>query len=271
MARADRELADLKQAQTQAENERLSRANRRKDVRSLLFSAPQRLEEIDQQLASPTPADEPPQITLARRTELQARRQAIEQEIPAHQNELAKYDAEDAVDLVRFQQDLQIQELAFAERQFRLLDDRVKQARAEAAGEAVRQAEEESIRAQPLLKEYAARNKELTQKAQALAQQIGQTDQALRDAEAQLATVQQEFKRAKDREKSVGLTKTVGAQLRKQEAALPDVRKYRRNLRDRQQTIEDVRYELFELEEERNVLAKPELIVAGILRRRRRD
>ena len=130
----------------------------------------------------------------------------------------------------------------------------------------MRQAEEESIRAQPLLKDYAARNKELTQKAQALAQLIGQTDQALRDAETQLGRVQQEFKQAKNREKSVGLTKTVGAQLRKQEAALPDVRKYRRNLRDRQQTIEDVRYELFELEEERNVLAKPELIVAGILR-----
>ncbi len=266
LAAADRGLADLKLAQTQAENERLSRANRRKDVRSLLFSAPQRREDIDKQLASPTPADEPPQMTLARRTELQARRQAIEQEMPAHQNELAKYDAEDAVDLLRFQQDLQIQELAFAERQFRLLDDRVKQARAETADEAVRQAEEEAIRAQPLLKEYAARNKELAQKTQALAQQIEQTDQALRDAENQLATVQQEFKRAKDREKSVGLTKTVGAQLRKQEAALPDVRKYRRNLRERQQTIEDVRYELFELEEERNVLAKPELIVAGILR-----
>jgi potassium-dependent mechanosensitive channel len=267
LARADRELTDLKQAQAQAENERLSRAHRRKDVRGLLVLAPQRLEEIDQQLASPTPAEESPQVTLARRTELQARRQAIEQEIPAHQNELAKYDAEDAVDLVRFQQDLQIQELAFAERQLRLLDDRVKLARAEAANEAVRQAEEEAIRAQPLLKEYAARNKELTQKAQLLAEQIGQTNQASRAAEAQLAIVQQQFKRAKDREQSVGLTKTVGAQLRKQEAALPDVRKYRRNLRERQQTIEDVRYELFELEEERDVLAKPEVIVAEILQR----
>ncbi len=263
LARADRELTDLKQAQ--AENDRQTRADRRKELRNQLLAAPQRLEEISQQLASPTPADESPQVTLARRTELQARRQAIELEIPAHQAELAKYDAEDAVDMVRFQQDLKIQELALAERQRQLLDERVKQARAEAAGEAVRRAEEEAIRAQPLLQEFAVRNKELTQKAQLLAQQIGQTDQALSDAEAQLAIVQQEFKRAKDREKSVGLTKTVGAQLRKQEAALPDVRKYRRNLRDRQQTIEDVRYELFELEQERTVLAKPDVLIAGIL------
>jgi len=266
LAQADHVLADLKQAQARAENDRLSRANRRKDVRNLLFSAPQRLQEVDKQLASPTPADEPPQVTLARRTELQARRQAIEQEIPAHQSELAKYDVEDAADLVRLQQDLQVQELAFAEQQFKLLDNRVKQAREEAAREAVQQAEEESIRAQPLLKEHAARNMELTQKAQSLAQLIGQTDLALREAESQLTTVQQEFKRAQDREKSVGLTKTVGAQLRKQETSLPDVRKIRRDLRRRQQTIEDVRYELFELEEERNALTKREVMVAGILR-----
>jgi potassium efflux system protein len=266
LVQADRVLADLKQAQARAENDRLSRANRRKDVRNLLFSAPQRLQEVDKQLASPTPADEPPHVTLARRTELQARRQAIEREIPAHQSELAKYDAEDAVDLLRFEQDLQGQELAFAERRFKLLDDRVKQTRQDAASEAVRRAEEESIRAQPLLKDHAARNMELTHRTQSLAQLIGQTDLALRDAESQLATVQQEFKRAQDREASVGLTKTVGAQLRKQETTLPDVRKLRRDLRRRQQTIEDIRYELFELEEERNALAKREEIVAGILR-----
>ncbi|HPM79692.1 MAG TPA: mechanosensitive ion channel [Candidatus Anammoximicrobium sp.] len=266
LARADRNLTDLKQAQSQAENELATRANRRKDVRGLLFSAPQRLQEIDGQLQSPTPADEPSLLTLARRTELEARRLAIEQEIPAYQNELAKYDAEDALDLVRLQRDWRIQEVAFAERQFQLLDSRVKQLRAAAAGEAVRQAEEEAVRAQPLLRDYAARNRELAEKAQTLTQQIGQTEHALRDAEALLESVQQEFQQAKEREQSVGLTKTVGAQLRKQEAALPDVRKYRQNIRTRQQTIEDVRYELFELEEERNALAQPELIVGRLLR-----
>lgn len=265
LARADRNLTDLKQAQSQAENELVSRASRRKDIRELLFSAPQRLQEIDRQLQSPTPADEPSLLTLARRTELEARRLAIEQEIPACQHELAKYDAEDALDLARLQRDWKIQEVAFAERRFQLLDARVKQSRAAAASEAVRQAEEEAVRAQPLLRDYAARNRELAEKAQTLTQQIGQTEQALRDAEALLGSVQQEFQQAKDREQSVGLTKTVGAQLRKQEAALPDVRRYRQNIRTRQQTIEDVRYELFELDEERNALAQPELIVDRIL------
>ena len=266
LARADRALGEVKQAQSRAESDRLLRANRRRDVRNLLFSAPQRLQEVDKQLASPTPADEPPQMTLARRTELKARRQAIEQEIPAYQSELTKYDAEDAADLMRLEQDLQVQELAFAERQVKLLDERVKQSREDAAREAVQRAEEESIRAQPLLKEHAARNMELTQKAQGLAQWISDTDQALREAESLLTTVQQEFKRAQDRERSVGLTKTVGAQLRKQETSLPDVRKIRRDLRRRQQTIEDVRYELFESEEERHALTRRDAIVAEILR-----
>jgi len=265
LAKADHTLTELKQAQGQAENELAARANRRKDMRSLLFSAPQRLQEVERQLQSPTPADEPPLLTLARRTELQARRLAIEQEIPASQNELAKSDAEDALDLVRLQRDLLIQEVAFAERRFQLLDSRVKQLRAAAASDAVRQAEEEAIRAQPLLKDYAAQNRKLAEKAQSLTRQIGQTEQALRDAEAKLASVQQQFQQAKDREKSVGLTKTVGAQLREQEATLPNVGKYHQNIRARQQTIEDVRYELFELDEQRNELAQPELIVGRIL------
>ncbi len=266
LAKADRSLADLKQAQTQAENDLAGRANRRKDIRSLLFSAPARLQEVGKQLESPTPADEPPLLTLARRTELQARRLAVDQEIPACQNELAKYDAEDAQDLVRLQRDLKIQEVAFAERQFGLLNRRANAMRAAAADEAVRQAEEEAIRAQPLLKDYAAQNKELAEKTQTLTEQIGQTDQALHDAEARLESVQQQFQQAKDREKSVGLTKTVGAQLRKQETSLPGVREYRQKIRNRQQIIEDVRYELFELDEERNELAQPELIVADVLK-----
>lgn len=265
LAKADHALTELKQAQSQFENELAARANRRKDVRSLLFSAPQRLQEIERQLQSPTPADEPPLLTLARRTELQARRLAVEQEIPASQNELAKSDAEDALDLARLQRDLSIQEVAFAERRFQLLDSRVKQLRAAAAGEAVRQAEEEAIRAQPLLKDYAAQNRDLAEKAQALTQQIGQTERNLHDAEAQLQSVQQQYQQAKEREKSVGLTKTVGAQLRKQEATLPHVGKYRQNIRARQQTIEDVRYELFELDEQRNELAQSDQIVSRIL------
>lgn len=265
LAKADRELSDLKQAQSQAESELATRANRRKDVRSLLFSAPQRLQELDRQLAAPTPADEPPLLTLARRTELQARRLAVEQEIPACQNELAKYDAEDAQDLVRLQRDLKIQEAAFAERRLQLLDGRVKLLRATEASEAVRQAEEEAVRAQPLLREFAASNKALAEKAQTLTRQIGQTEQALRDAETRLESVRQQYQQAKDREKSVGLTKTVGAQLRKQETTLPDVRRYRQNLTTRQQTIEDVRYELFELDQQRNELAQSEAIVGRLL------
>ena len=265
LTKRERLLADLKQAQAQAEAEPANRGNRRKEARALLLSAAQRLAEIDKQLEVPSPPDEPAMLALARRSELLARRLAIAQEIPALQNELAKYDAEDAVDLVRLCRDLRIQEVSFAERQCKLVDSKVRLMRAQAAREAVRQAAEESIQAQPLLKGYAERNKELAEQAQALTQLISRAERDRQKKRALLEDVQRQYEQTKSRVESVGLTGSVGAMLRKQRISLSEIRRRSQESGPRQMTPEEARFALFELDDERTELAKPESIVQRIL------
>ena len=77
--------------------------------------------------------------------------------------------------------------------------------------------------------------------------------------------MQVQFAQSRERVDSVGLTRTVGAQLRKQKGTLPDVHQRRREIEARQQTIEDVRFESFTLDDERTLLAKPDVIVEQIL------
>ena len=118
---------------------------------------------------------------------------------------------------------------------------------------------------QPLLRDYAAHNEKLAERH--------------RTWRSKLAARSKPCTTPKRNSNSCGsnsgtqgparkhpLTKTLKLSLRKQESSLPDLRKYRQNIRTRQQTIEDVRYELFELDEERNDLAQPERIVGEILR-----
>ncbi len=265
LAQTDRRLIDLKQIQATSEAEPSARIDRRREVRNLLFSTPLQLQELDRQLDAPAPRDEPALLTLARRSELLARRVAMEQEISALQTELAKYDAEDAVDFLRLQRDVNIQKVTLAERQYQLLDSRVKQLRDESVREAVRQADEEVYRALPLLKTAAERNKLLASETQRLTQLTGETDRCLQQVRAELENVQYQFAQARERVASVGLTRTVGAQLRKQKAGLSDVHQRRRDISVRQQTIEDVRFESFTLDDERTLLAKPAVIIEQIL------
>ena len=204
-------------------------------------------------------------LTLARRTELLARRAAAEQEVPVLQNELAKYDAEDSVDLVRLQRDLRIQEVAFAERRIQLINGRAKQLRDEAAREAVRQAQEEVIQAQPLLKAFATRNQELAEEARDVTRDTEQTQRDSQGIAAQLEELERLFTQTKDRVESVGLTGSVGALLRKQRSALPDVRKQKQRIRARRQKIDDGRFKLFELDDQRRELAKPDVLASDVL------
>jgi len=243
---SERDAADLQPAE---------RANRRAEIRSLLFSAPQRLSEIQTQLDAPPPPEEAAEVTKARRTELLARQRAAELEIPALQNELAKRDAEDAVDLVRLQRDLYNQRVALAEQELQRINNRLRDARARASQEAVDQAAEEAVAAQPLLRAFAEENRRLTVDALELTEPIEKTVTEHELAASTLAELQQDFEQTKARVKSVGLTNSIGSMLRNQEIDLPDTRVYENRVQRRQRTIDDVQFQLFEYNDQRSEIA----------------
>ena len=78
LAKQQLRLTELKDALAKAEAEPTTRTNRRTELLAAQLSAPERFAENQKQLDTAVPADEKPLLTLARRTELLARRQMLQ-------------------------------------------------------------------------------------------------------------------------------------------------------------------------------------------------
>ena len=129
VATLEHELVDARSAldpllkhQVRLEKEPNRRSQRRKAIQELLLAAQSDGRDLRKQLGATTPKDEPDVVTVARRTSLQARLQCIDKEVPALHAELALYEAEDAVELVRLRRDLLAQRIALAEQRHQAVD-----------------------------------------------------------------------------------------------------------------------------------------------------
>lgn len=239
-------LADLKASLAKLEAEPTNRVNRRREIRSSLLSASQRLADIQTQLETPAPADEPPLATAARRAELQVRRKLIEAEQPALQNELSKYDAEDSHDLLRIERDVRVRQIALATAELESLQAQLARQRAADSAAALQAAIDESAATPELLKPFAEENIEFARAADALSLPIEETHAKLEKTKARLEEVQKQFADTRQRVNEIGLTGSIGALLRRQRVALPDVKKRQQNLQARKTLIEDMQYQLFD-------------------------
>lgn len=266
VAKRQAELESLRKLQADLEAEPNRRANRRKEIRANLIAAPERMEEVTKQLEAAAPADEPPQVTQARRTELMARRKMLSAEAPALEAELALYDAEDVVDLLRLKRDLQSQEVERAAKRVEKLRALLNQRRREDTENALRQAQQQQRKANPLLQTYADGNTKLAEEARILTVQLESAEKDLQETRAALDRLEKEFEQTIQKVESIGLTSPIGLLLRKQRADLPDVRAHRRQSAERRDVIEQVQFKLFELDEERSLLADLDPAVNEILR-----
>lgn len=261
----DVQLTELKNSLVQIEAEPVARANRRKEIRALLLSAAQRAADIEKQLVTPAPADEAALLTQARLTELRTRRLLIDAEQPALQNELAKYDAEDAADLVRLERDVRTQEVSLAEAELKLIDEEIAERRAQENKDAAERARDEAIDAEPLLKADADLNELHAKKAVELATPIEETRTKLDTTKLRLDGVQKQFAAIQQKVENIGLTDAIGGLLRRQRGDLPNLLKRQANVRNRREQIEDAQYDLFEADELRAQLANREPFVQAIL------
>lgn len=255
LAARESRVAELKKRQSDLEAEPKRRANRRKEIRDQLFSAPERSAELRAQLDAMPGDDEPSALTQARRTEQQVRLQLIEQETAVLQAELALYDAEDAVDLVRVQRDMAAMEATRAEKEAKELLEFVNKLRREEAEEAVRQAKRERYAANPLLKPIAEHNVELAEAAQQVAPKIEGVEVALQEARHLADEIKANFEATKKRVESVRLSGPIGLMLRKQRALLPNLSEHRRELAARREEVDAAHLAMLEYDEARSALA----------------
>ncbi len=263
-AKQELELTAKRTVVFQAEAEPRRRAERRKEIRTRLAELPNRFVELKQQTEAIS-ADEEPLVAQALKSALTAKRTALAQDYVALEAELAKYDAEDAADMIRFQRDLAAQELALAQQQQKVLAELIKVRRAQAAQDAVRQAREEMIAVDPVLKVHAERNRLLAETSQRITKKYDEADNQLKEASEKYDTLRRQYRDIKEKVNILGLTSSIGALLRKQRNALIEQSPWRTGLKDRRGLIDEAQFHLFEYDDQRAELANPDQVVEEML------
>ncbi|TWU10502.1 mechanosensitive ion channel domain-containing protein [Allorhodopirellula heiligendammensis] len=263
LAQWDLLLATHKKTRQTAELELQTRSQRRKEIRALIVSKEQRIADAVAQLQSLAAAENSLQSnSLAAR--LLTRRMTLSKELPALQAELAKYDAEDAADLQRLRFDLATIETAYREKCIELLQQRINAAREAEAEQSIRRTRYEAIAAAPSLKDYAEKNQELAEKTKALAEQLVIAQQEHKLASELHESLIAQFNRTRAKVKSVGMTSSVGALLRKEKKDLPDLSSRRAAVALRQPLINDTQYSNFDYEDQRREVGDAKSLLAKI-------
>lgn len=260
----DLQLSGFKKARQDAEAEIQLRSPRRKEIRARMASIQEKVTDASSQLKVLSGADSTTHgQSLAAR--LLTRRIALEKETPALEAELAKFDAEEAADLVRLRVEVANCNAIYAEKMIALLQQQINSARESAAAESVRIAKREAIAADPALKVYAQENQELAERAKAMAEVMAKTNDELTASIAVYDGLVEQFSRTKKKVDSVGLTSSVGALLRKEMNTLPGVAARRKSVTDRQTLINDTQFQSFEDEEAYQELAEVDDAIDVIL------
>ena len=189
-----------------------------------------------------------------------ARRAAIDQEIHLAEQELATYAA--TTDLLPLECDLAGRDVSLAEKRVAAWRQAVEDRRAQ---EVQRQAEAARVEvtATPApLRPLADRSAELAKRSSELLEKIQLVNGELDGTRSLLEKTQQQYKLTTDKVERVGLNYAIGLLLRKERAALPDVRRYRRLSKERERLIRDMQLQIIDLAEERSRLTNVDFVEA---------
>ncbi|WP_186775521.1 mechanosensitive ion channel domain-containing protein [Rubripirellula tenax] len=236
-------------AQTQEARNRLTtlqsdltrRVDRRKQIALLQASHAQRVTEAEQQLAVDSPSGESPWAASARRLLQLAKLQSLALELPAYQWELARYDAEQAVDLPDMKVKQAQSEVESAEAAIAALNQRIDTMRKSQARSRVNDLSKlaESIES-PELRTLALRNTELAEEDETVVSNIGKVSADAETARKRFDDLRIVEERTRERFSRIGMSGAIGLELRKQLSLLPDVREIHRQGLTRQELMRDV-------------------------------
>ena len=265
---AEQDLALARREATDVEAEAASRSERRRLLPELLTAARERLR--TQGDAPPLAPGEDPRLADARRRLEQARQAATAREVEAYERELASYEVRGSL-LERRIDRARLHAARDEARGLALRDalTAVQRREAERAAERARSLVEVAASLDPavrgLVEGLAQRNATLAEQrtgADGLVVQIDDVSRKLAHAQASVAQVEADRARITRKIQAAGLSGSVGLLLRKQRADAPDVGKYRRFIRMRQELIGAAQERQMELREERREIADTEAAVA---------
>ncbi len=267
---AEQDLALARREASELDAEAAQRAERRRRVPELLAAAKERLRVLGEE---PAVQGQPAALQGAYQKLAAARRAGLESEIDAYGNELASYEARgqllskrlDRATLRAAREEARVEGLRSA------LTERQRAEGAEAA-ELARQQLAEAASLPPgvrgVVRELAEQNATLAEQrtgSEGLVGKIDEVSRKLARAESSAAAVEVDLARLVAKVEAAGLTESVGMLLRQQRSGAPDVGKYRRFVRMRQDEISAVQLQQMELREQRSELADIDRIVAEAL------
>ncbi len=270
LAEAEQDLAAARREATVLDAESDARAERRRRVPELLLVAKQRLRDLE---GTPIGTGSDAQQIEAFSEIDSVRREALQAEIEAYQNELASYEVRGA--LLAKSRDRATLRIAYYE----ALNTKLREATQRME---LLKVESENEKAKMLLEELTALPEgfkqtleELYRRNEALAsvwtgdgglyRQIEDVSEKLARAEAKVAEIESELLRLAARVEAVGLADSVGALLRQHRADAPDIGMYQRFIRMRQEQIGDVQLQQIKLREQRQALADIDTLVGDVM------
>ena len=263
---AEQDLSSARREAMALDAEAVLRSERRRKIPELLASAKQKRSGLGV-VAPIVRAD--PAVSEALVVLEGLKRQVLDSEIEAYQNELASYEARGR--LLNKQRDRATLRIAHYEALSSELREAAKQrgrVEVERENEAIQRLLEE-LKAPPrsfekMFREMAAQNAELADfwtGDDGVVDQIDDVSEKLSRAERKVAALESELARLAARVEAVGLADSVGVLLRRQRADAPDIGMYRRFIRMRQDRIGDVQLQQIRLREQRQALGDIDTLV----------
>lgn len=230
-----------KEAQTefdQLTTEPRRRGDRRREIPGLIATSEQHAQETKTQIDQSAAQGEASEIAAARRAAADARLQALGQERAALEKELLCYDARDS--LLSLRQAMIQRDLAFAEKQVKILREATASRRsdeAEIAAEEARRTLESIADIDPAIREraieIARENAELAEQrtgADGITGKIESARDDLETAKSQVRSLEESFQAILSRVKVAGLSNAVSLQLRDLKRNLPSLRQISRQV-----------------------------------------
>lgn len=250
-------LKQLTEVLTQLDAEPKRRAARLEEIAAQHSATRQQLEAVEQQLTSlgPETAEGDP-LLRARRTELRARRELL-------QNTLRSLDAEGAAyqgttELIQVQRDVAAVDVARAEavtKKWQELVNELRQREVQQQASEAQRREESAKRLSPQLQQLAKDISRLAEERRDVAQRIESASTELAQRRELLNQVVMDHQRAKEKVSAVGLSHESGQILRQKRASLPDLRQYRRSIAAREISLRNVKFEAYRYNDQRLDLA----------------
>lgn len=239
----------LKDRLTAIERKRARRTQRLEDIPGELNEVRAALANQEQILATAEWSNQPADIATVLQQAAEAEMLLLDRRRVALEVEQDWLQADESEQLLRLERELIDQEIRIADAEVELLQGRVAVLRQQAADEQLRQAEALTDRLPPVLRPAAEINEQLARQNRELTEQQTELEADVTSTSDRLDQLTAEAIRIEDMVTAVGLTESIGLLLRKQRAQLTDVRQLRGRVAIREETVRDLRLQMFQLDE----------------------